>query len=195
MDTAKKIVKEATNAALDQESFLQNSKISSRADLANFEITRMTCDLAKKDQSAVLAQLASRVASTVRFGGANQTDVVAKVKGLIRDMISKDESEAEANAAEKAFCVKELAETNLRKDDKIAEIEKLGAKIDKQESQSAQLKNQVAALQAELAEFTRTQAEMDKVRAEEKAVFEKSSAETDGLEGAQRVLQQGRQGS
>ncbi len=155
----------------------------------------MTWDLAKKDQSAVLAQLTSWVASTVRFGGANPTDVVAKVKRLLRDMISKDESEAEADAAEKAFCDKELAGTNLRKDDKIAEIEKLGAKIDKQESQSAQLKNQVAALQAELAEFTRTQAEMDKVRAEEKAVFEKSSAETDGLEGAQRVLQQGRQGS
>ena len=147
--TAKKIVKEATGAALDQESFLQISKISSRTDLANFEVTRMIRDLAKKDKSAALAQLASRVASTVRFGGANQADVFAKVKGLIHDMISKLESEVEADAIEKAFCDKELAETNLKKDDKTAEIEKLSAKIDKQKSQSAQLKEQVATLQAE----------------------------------------------
>jgi len=187
--TAKKIVKEATGAALDQESFLQISKISSRTDLANFEVTRMIRDLAKKDKSAALAQLASRVASTVRFGGANQADVFAKVKGLIRDMISKLESEAEADATEKAFCDKELAETNLKKDDKTAEIEKLSAKIDKQKSQSAQLKDQVATLQAELAELTKTQAEMDKIRAEEKAVFEKSSAETEkALEGVKTAL-------
>ena len=187
--TAKKIVKEATGAALDQESFLQISKISSRTDLANFEVTRMIRDLAKKDKSAALAQLASRVASTVRFGGANHADVFAKVKGLIHDMISKLESEVEADAIEKAFCDKELAETNLKKDDKTAEIEKLSAKIDKQKSQSAQLKEQVATLQAELAELTKTQAEMDKIRAEEKAVFEKSSAETEkALEGVKTAL-------
>merc|ERR1719326_2387386 len=139
--TAKKIVKEATGAALDQtESFLQTSKLSSQADLANFEVVRFVRDLAKKEKSAALAQLASRVASVVRFGSGNQADIFAKVKGLISDMISKLESEAEADATEKAFCDKELAETNLKKDDKTSEIEKLTSKIEKQKSQAVKLK-------------------------------------------------------
>ena len=69
----KKIVKEATGAALDQAtSFLQTSKPSSQVDLANFEVVRFVRDLAKK--SAALAQLASRVASAVKFGSGNQAD-------------------------------------------------------------------------------------------------------------------------
>merc|ERR1719399_1994743 len=117
---AKQIIKEAV--ALPQTdaevSFLQVSKLTSSTDLANFEVVRMVRNLAKKTNSAELAQLASRVASTVRFGGGNKEDIFAKVKGLITDMIEKLESEAEADATEKAFCDKELAETNLKKDDK-----------------------------------------------------------------------------
>merc|ERR550539_1524868 len=48
--TAKKIIKEATGAALDQTSFLQVSKLSTRADLANFEVVRLVRDLAKKEK-------------------------------------------------------------------------------------------------------------------------------------------------
>ena len=69
-------------------------------------------------------------------------------------MVSKVESEAEPDATEKAFCDKELAETNLKKDDKTSEIEKLSAKIEKQKSQSANFKEQVATLQAELVQLT-----------------------------------------
>ncbi len=36
---------------------------------------RMIRDLAKKQKSGALAQLASRVASAVRFGGKNQADI------------------------------------------------------------------------------------------------------------------------
>jgi len=184
--TAKKIVIEATGGAA---SFLQMSKLSSQTDLANFEVVRMIRDLAKKEKSTALAQLASRVTSAVRFGGANQEDIFAKVKGLIRDMVEKLEADAEADATEKAFCDKELAETNLKKDDKTAEIEKLSAKIASQTSQSAKLKEQVATLQAELAELTKSQAEMDRIRGEEKAVFDKSSSDTaKALEGVKTAL-------
>jgi len=187
--TAKKIIKEATGAALDQTSFLQVSKLSTRADLANFEVVRLVRDLAKKENSPALAQLASRVASTVRFSSGNQADIFGKVKGLISDMIAKLESEAEADATEKAFCDKELAETNLKKDDKTSEIEKLTAKIQKQSSRSAILKEEVANLQAELAALTKSQAEMDKIRADEKALFDESSAETEkALEGVKTAL-------
>merc|ERR1719378_1434283 len=49
---------------------------------------------------------------------------------------------------------------------------------------SAQLKDEIAQRQKELAELVATQAEMDKLRAEEKAVFETNKAELEeGLQG------------
>lgn len=188
--TAKKIIKEATGTALDQTaSFLQTSRLSSQADLTNFEVVRFVRDLAKKQKSGALAQLASRVASVVRFGNGNQADIFVKVKGLISDMIGKLESEAEADATEDAFCTKELAETNLKKDDKSSDIEKLTAKIESQSSRSSILKGEVATLQSELAALTKSQAEMDKIRADEKAVFDKSSSDTEqALEGMKTAL-------
>jgi len=129
------------------------------------------------------------MASTIRFGGSNKEDIFAKIKGLITDMITKMEAEAEADATEKAFCDKELSETNAKKDDKTAEIEKLTAKIDKMTSKSKILKGEIATLQAELGELTKSQAEMDKIRQEEKAVFEANEAElSQGLAGIQKAL-------
>ena len=52
-----------------------------------------------------------------------------------------------ARTRQTSFCDKELAGTNVKKDDKTSEIEKLSAKIEKQKSQSANLKEQVATLQ------------------------------------------------
>merc|ERR1719478_1812902 len=127
------------------------------------------------------------MASEVRFGTGSQADIFAKIKGLITDMIEK--VEAEADATKKAYCDKELAETNQKKDDKTAEIEKLTAKIDSISSQSKQLKGEIATLQKELGELTASQAEMDKLRAEEKALFEANSAETEkGLNGVKLAL-------
>ena len=182
--TAKKIIIEATSFA--QTSFLQKARtsISTRADLVNFETARFVKELARKQHSTELAQLASRISSTVRFSGGSKADIFGKIKGLISDMINKLEEEAEGDATEKAFCDKELAETNQKKDDKTSEIEKLTAKIDKMSANSKQLKSEVATLQEELAKLTTSQAEMDKIRAEEKAVFEANSAETEkGLNG------------
>jgi len=187
--TAKKIIIEATSLA--QTSFLQKARtsISTRADLVNFETAHFVKELARKQHSTELAQLASRIASTVRFSGGSKADIFGKIKGLIGDMIEKLEAEAEADATEKAFCDKELGETNQKKDDKTAEIEKLTAKIDKMSANSKQLKSEVATLQEELAKLTTSQAEMDKIRAEEKAVFEANSAETEkGLNGVKLAL-------
>jgi len=182
--TAKKIVIEATSLA--QTSFMQ---IKTRADLVNFEAVRFLRDLAKKQHSTALSQLTSRISSTIRFGGGSNADVFAKIKGLITDMIAKLEEEAEADATEKAFCDKELAETNMKKDQKTSEIETLTAKIDKMAAKSKLLKEEVANLQAELGELTKSQAEMDKIRAEEKAVYEDAAAETSkGLDGIKKAL-------
>merc|ERR1719502_748915 len=54
---------------------------------------------------------------------------------------------------------------------------------------SAKLKEEVATLSKELADLAASQAEMDKVRAEEKAAFEKNKPEMEeGLEGIKLAL-------
>merc|ERR1719199_1978299 len=85
--TAKKIIIEATS--FSQTSFLQRSKISTRADLVNFEAVRFIHDLARKQHSTLLSQLASRLSSTVKFSTGSQADIFGKIKGLIEDMITK----------------------------------------------------------------------------------------------------------
>jgi len=186
--TAKKIIKETVAGAAA--SFLQDSlTITTQADLVNFEAVRFVRDLAKKQHSTVLSQLASRMVSTIRFATGDKADIFAKIKGLIVDMVEKLEKEAESDATQKAWCDKELAETTHKKDTKTAEIAKLSAKIDSDSSKSKQLKSQVAELQAQLGELTRSQAEMDGVRAEEKALHAANSAETEqGLSGIKLAL-------
>merc|ERR1719407_29352 len=116
-------------------------------------------------------------------------DPFTKIKGLIKDMIEKLLKEGEADATEKAFCDKELAETEAKKADKEAAIEKLSTQIDSMSAKSAKLKEEVATLQKELSELAKAQAEMDKLRAEEKAAFDKNSAEMKkGVEGVQLAL-------
>merc|ERR1719316_482739 len=182
--TAKKIIVEATSGAQDiSYSFVQVS-MSSGTDLANFEAIRLVRDLAQKQKSTALAQLASRMVTAM-----HSSDPFGKIKGLIKDMIEKLLAEAEADATEKAFCDKEMAETEAKKADKEAAIAKLTTAIDSMTAKSAKLKEEVAILQEELAALAKAQAEMDKIRAEEKAVFDKNSAEMKkGIEGVKLAL-------
>mmetsp|Transcript_26920 Transcript_26920/g.41829 ORF Transcript_26920/g.41829 Transcript_26920/m.41829 type:complete len:417 (-) Transcript_26920:64-1314(-) len=190
--TAKKVITESTSGAADLSySLLQVTltALSSGADLANFEAVRFVRDLAEKQQSAALAQLATKMAQVMRAGGQNGEDPFAKVKGLIRTMIEKLLKEGEADATEKAFCDKAMAETEAKKADKEAAIEKLSTKIDSMSAKSAKLKSEVAELEKELAALAKTQAEMDKLRGEEHAAFETNSAEmSQGIDGVKMAL-------
>merc|ERR1719388_493920 len=172
--TAKKVIQEATSGASDLSYGFLQTKMSSGADLANFEALRLVRDLAQKQKSAALAQLATRMDAAMHAG---TSDIFAKVKGLISQMIEKLLKEAEEDATEKAFCDKEMAETEAKQSDKEATIEKLTTQIDSMSAKSAKLKEDVGVLQKELSELAKAQAEMDKVRAEEKAAFDKNSAE------------------
>merc|ERR1711920_369329 len=131
---------------------------------------------------------ASRMSTAMHAGGSS-ADPFGKVKGLIADMIEKLESEAEADATHKAYCDKELAESNQKKADKEGEIAKLSTKIDQMNARSAQLKSEVAGLQKALAELAAAQAEMNKMRAEENAAFKTNKADMEqGLEGVKLAL-------
>lgn len=180
--TAKKVISETTAGAAEQSySFMQ---VSSGSDLASLEAVRYVRDLAMKVKAPVLAQLANRMAEAM-----HSSDPFAKVKSLIANMIEKLEKDAEADATEKAFCDKAMAETEAKKQEKESTIEKLSTQIDSMSAKSAKLKQEVAELEKELALLANTQAEMDKLRGEENAAFVENKAEMEqGIEGVKLAL-------
>merc|ERR1719265_2974246 len=187
--TAKKIIQQSTSGAEGQSySFFQvssSSKLRTEADLRNFEVVNVLKRLAEQQHSTALSQLASRIATTIRYGQASGDDPFAKVKGLINDMIAKLMKEAEAEASHKAYCDEEMSKTKAKKDELNADIEKLTSKIDTASARSADLKEDVKELQKELAELQASQAEMDKVREEVKEAFVEAKADLEeGLEGS-----------
>merc|ERR1719158_208146 len=185
--TAEKILKESTAGASGQTySFLQ---LRTRTDLANTEVVTLVKRLARDHHSAALAQLASRIAVVVRYGGKDGANPFGKIKGLISEMIAKLEKEAEAEATEKAYCDEQMAKTEAKKADLEATIEKLTNKIDRAAARSTSLKEEVVELESELRALAKTQAEMDKIRSEENANFKVAKAElTQGLGGVRKAL-------
>merc|ERR1719491_1012106 len=185
--TAKKIIIEATGAAaLDQVAFVQvsSAQLTSGQDLHKYEAVRFIRDLAHKQHSGALVQLASQMEAAM-----HASDGFKKIKGLIRDMIAKLESEADADATKKAWCDRQLADSNAKKSDKTDEISKQSTKIDQMSARSAQLKNEVAALQAQLAKLAQAQGKMMAIRREEKATYGESKAELEkGITGIQAAL-------
>merc|ERR1719407_301002 len=191
--TAEKILKESTSGAVDQTySLLQvasGSQMKTRADLANSEVITLVKKLAKEHHSAALAQLASRIAVVARYGSRDGADPFAKVKGLISDMITKLEKEAESEATEKAYCDEQMAKTEAKKSELDDTIAKLSNKISRAASRSASLKEEVVELESELAALAKTQSEMDSIRREENGNYKVAKAElTQGLGGVRKAL-------
>jgi len=185
----KKILQDSTGGAVEQTyGFLQTS-MSTRTDLKRGEITTLVKGLAKSHHSAALAQLASRINVVMQYGGSS-SDVFAKVKGLINDMIAKLEKEAEEDAAEKAYCDEEMAKTEAKKSELESEIEKLSTKIEQDAAKSTGLKDDVKELQAELAALSKSQAEMDKIRNDQHSDFVVAQKDLSaGLAGVQKALE------
>merc|ERR1719464_290650 len=147
--TAKDVIEKATGgAAFSQQSFLQvGSALASGKALHRFQAVRIIRDLAHKQHSSALVQLASQMAAAMNSG-----DAFEKVKGLISDMIAKLEKEAGADATKKAFCDKELVESNAKKSDKSDEISKLSTQIEKATfaENKAELEKGIAGIKAAL---------------------------------------------
>jgi hypothetical protein len=114
--SAKSAISENTGSAttltygLDQVSLLQTEQ----KDVSNFAVVRFVRKMARKQGSTQLAQLANRIASTIRFNNRIGQDPFAKVKGLISDLITSLESAAETDASHKAYCDKETSESTAK---------------------------------------------------------------------------------
>lgn len=183
---AKKIVKDSTGgaAAYAQVSFLQESDSA-----VTIRALKAVKETAQKQHSSLLAQLSARMSSALRLASASHVDPFEKVRGMISDMLSKLEAAAEADSDHKAWCDKQMDETLAKKEDKEAKIEKASTKAEQKTSRSAQLKEEVTVLQKELAALLRTQAEMEKIRQEEKSLFNANKVELEeGLSGVKKAL-------
>lgn len=120
--------------------------------------------LAKQHGSPALAQLASRIEAAVRYGSAGGEDPLAKVKGLVRDLIEQLQQEAEAEQTEKAYCDAEMSKTEAKRGQMDDRTSQLTASLDQAVAQSAALNRQVAELQRELASVAREQEEIGAIR-------------------------------
>jgi len=184
--TAKKVIQETTSGAADLSYGLSQVSLLQQTQSGGLQVVKFLRELAQTRHLPALAQLSMRMDAAIQ---GSEGDPFAKVKGLIQDMIETLEKEAEADATEKAYCDKELAETNAKKDAKTTEIKKLSTKIDQMTSRSAQLKGEVAELEKGLSALAKAQAEMDKIRLEEKEAYTKAKAEMEaGIKGVQLAL-------
>jgi hypothetical protein len=189
---ATKILQETTSGAEGQTySFLQmRMQMRTSADLKRSEVVTLVKKLARQHHSAALAQLASRIAAVVRYGESSGDDPFVKVRGLISEMISKLQAEAEAEATEKAYCDDEMAKTEWKKGELDEDIEKLSTKIDQAAAKSAELKEEVKVLQEELATAEKEQADNEKWHQDTHAVYLVAKADLEkGLGGVRKALE------
>jgi len=180
---ARKIIAEKTGGATSQAyGFIQ---LSSTSKAVNLKVVEQLKNLGKKDTA--LAQLAMRAQAAIDM---NAGDVFGKVKGMISEMIEKLVADAAAEASHKAFCDKEMGESQEKIADHRATIDKFSTRKDKATASIEKLTEEVANLQAELAALAKQQLEMDKLRAEQKETYGIAKVDYEqGIEGLTMALQ------
>jgi len=188
---AKEILQGAMTGAA---SFVQVSAglhlgLATHRDLARSEVITMIRHLAQEQHSSALAQLSSRVNAIAKMGAVSGGDPFKKIRGMIKDMISKLKSQAREDAEDKAFCDEQLGKTEIKHDDLEEDVSKLTADFDTATSKVSELKGDISQLESELGKLAKEQAELDKIRGEEKAAYEACKEELEpALEAIRRAL-------
>merc|ERR1719506_2312368 len=88
---------------------------------------------------------------------------------MIKDLITKLEEEAAAEAAHKGWCDKELHDNKVKRDTKTAEVQELTAKKEALEADIATLAKQLQELAAAQAALAKAMKEATEIREKEKA--------------------------
>lgn len=146
--------------------------------------------LAVRADSPSLIELAGRLDYVAKSRFGSSADALNRVRGLIEEMIGRLQSEAHAEADHQAFCDKEMSLASVKRDDKQSDVDKLSTKMEEARSELTLLSQQSSRLRQELADLAQSSAELDKVRQEEKVLFEKAHKDTqEGLEGLRMALQ------
>lgn len=151
--------------------FLQVIEKHSAADNVLAEKLLAHIDAATKTlHSPVLGALAAKLA----VHDASGEDHFVKVRGLIKDLISKLEAQALAEADSKTFCDKEMTAAMSSRDAEALSIEEQTTIISQKESEIAQLTTEVATLGKEIADLQKALNEATELRSAEKATNTKT---------------------
>jgi len=186
---AKKLIEEKTGGAESRAyGFLQQTQTAKSTSDAGDQVVSLLQGLGKKAGDVALSQLALRIKAAVQMGSG--ADPFAKVKGMISEMIDKLVQQAAEEASHKAFCDKEMSESQAKIEDHTSTIDKFSTRKDKAVAAIEKLKEELATLQSELATIAKQQAEMDQMRADQKAAFAEAKKDyEDGIEGLSMALQ------
>jgi len=190
---AKKILKDSAGGAASQAYALVQLRRAGMRTGAKFaaraEITGVVRKLAKEHHSAALAQLASQIAAVMKMGAVSGEEPFGKVKGLISDLISKLQAEADSQAEEKAYCDEEMKKTEEQKGELEDDASRLVAKIDQAAARSAALKGSARQMQDDLANLAKQQAEMDAQRQDAHKAYVQAMTDLEaGLQGVRQAI-------
>jgi hypothetical protein len=148
------------------------------------QVVEAVRDLAAEQHSHSLVRFTSRLDAAAKLAGKNGADPFVKVKDLLKGMIQKLEEENAAQAAEKAYCDKELSKTTKEQGDLVDEADALKSKIDQAQATSLELQRETKEIMAELAVLGKLQKKLDDTRAIEKQAYTEVKADMEkGLEG------------
>eukprot|EP00397_Hematodinium_sp_SG-2012_P021964 GEMP01022724.1.p1 GENE.GEMP01022724.1~~GEMP01022724.1.p1 ORF type:complete len:676 (+),score=257.77 GEMP01022724.1:94-2121(+) len=187
LEEAKKIISEASGGASGRQyrEFLQ---VSTHNDGTYDKVEAAIKKLGQKDGNYALTQLAGQIRAAVSMSA----DPFAKVKLLIKDMITQLLVRAQEEASHKAFCDKETADNEAKRNKLQAESSKLSTRIEKATATVAALKEQIAELQQALHNIAKSQKDIDAMRLAEHEEFVKGKADFEqglrGIRGALKIL-------
>jgi hypothetical protein len=183
------LVQESAKKAVRAVSFLQKAKVNN-----GNVIQRVSAFLQAKNKNLLdnksnnLSLAAFRIlAASHEKAAAGMTSPFDKVVGMIKDMISKLESEAAEEAEHKAFCDKELKENKLLRNKKTDEVNGLQARAEELSAMIANLGSEIAALEEAEAGLVKAMNEATEQRSTEKA---KNTATIADAKAAQDALKQ-----
>jgi hypothetical protein len=166
----------ASRAALQEDSDDEDDDGASNADSdVRQKVLDRLQDLQGNFHSYALAQLASRVKSG---------DPMAKVKGLIEEMIAKLMDELNKEVGQKAFCDEEMGKSKKALEEKGLKLSKFKTRLDEAETAKMELTEAVKELEGEIGEIDKAQAEATKIRTEEHTEFKKAQADYKSSEDA-----------
>jgi hypothetical protein len=124
---------------------------------------------------AQAAKLGSHYLSVV--AAHTQGDAFAKVKKMIKDLLTKLMEEANSEADQHGYCTAELATNKQTRDIKSSEVEELTANIEKTTSTIEQLSTEITDLADALSELKGKQSEATNLRSTEKKTNAQAVAE------------------
>lgn len=189
IEQALQVLTDAKGAGVKQTySFLQVKMGSSgRADMD--AIKKIIRNLAKQHHSPMFSQLASKISAVMSYGTRDGADPFAKVKGLLRALMTKLQKQARDEATEHQFCTGEMAKTKAKQDELNSDIAQLKTKIDTAVASSVALKQEVKEFQAESSDIRKRQALMDSARKTANKAYLVSKADLQqGIDASRQAL-------